>query len=111
MLIKKVNMALRFFIEIIDFLVIVDWGIQTGKGVLIKIGFSICIPIILILIWGHYGAPNAKRKLPPSIHLLLEIIIFGIPIVLLHSLGQTFLALILALIFIVNRTLMFIWKQ
>lgn len=60
---------------------------------------------------GIFIAPKASLKLPEPYRFMLEIILFGVTSVALYVVDQITLAIILGMVFVINRTLIIIWKQ
>ncbi|MFO1443189.1 YrdB family protein [Bacillus sp. Bva_UNVM-123] len=87
------------------------WGYKIESTPLLKLGLAIVIPLTISVIWGLFISPKASIPLPDSIHLLVEMFILLLPVVLLLSQGRTNLAWIYGLIVLLNRSLLFIWKQ
>jgi hypothetical protein len=111
MMIKYVNLALRFLLEICALLALGYWGFHTGKSLILKIVLGIGTPLMVAIVWGMFGSPGAPVKLSASFHLLLEFIIFGLPVVALYVAGKPGLSLVFGLTVVINRSLMYIWKQ
>lgn len=76
-----------------------------------KFIFAIGSPLLFATIWGIFIAPKASLKLPEPYRFMLEIILFGVTSVALYVVDQITLAIILGMVFIINRTLIIIWKQ
>lgn len=110
-LLQNLNLALRFLLELCALAAFGYWGFQTGGNVFAKISFGIGAPLLIAVVWGFLGSPNAPVTLPPLQHLLLEVIIFGLPALALYAAGKQSWALIYAVLVISNRILMFIWGQ
>ncbi len=86
-------------------------GGQVGKGPVIKGTFAVVLPLIIAVIWGLFGAPEATWKLQGALHLMLEIIILGLGIVALYHLRYVALATIFMIVIFTNSVLMYIWKR
>lgn len=84
---------------------------RIGKILAIKITLAIILPISVAVIWALFGAPHAEWEVQGMLHVLLEIIVFGIGVAALYHLKHPILASGLAIIIVVNRMLMFIWNQ
>ncbi|WP_338448428.1 YrdB family protein [Niallia oryzisoli] len=111
MILKNINLVIRFLIELCALASLGYWGFITGKGIVAKFFLGIGAPVILAVIWGAFGSPKAAVKLSLPFHLLLELIIFGIPALALYAAGKPQLAWIYGFCVVLNRTFMFIWKQ
>ncbi len=110
-MLKMANLALRFLLELCALASLGYWGFQTGKGLIIKLGLGIGAPLLLALVWATLGAPGASVRLSAPFHLLLELVVFGLPAVALYVAGKPGLALTYGLTAVVNRLLMYIWGQ
>ncbi|WP_069187954.1 YrdB family protein [Bacillus sp. FJAT-27251] len=105
------NLALRFVLEVCALVALSYWGFHTGKGYFFKFGLGIGAPLIIAIIWGVFGSPAAPIPVHGFIRLILEIAIFGLAIIALYGAGHPSLALIFAILVLINRILMTIWNQ
>jgi hypothetical protein len=110
-LIQDVNLALRFLLELCVLAALGYWGFQTGKGTMAKIGLGICAPLAAAVVWVMVGAPNALWQLYDPWHLVLEVVIFGAAAVALFATRHRGLGVAFALVFVLNRMLMYAWAQ
>jgi len=110
-LIKSANVGLRFVLELCALAALSYWGFHTGDQLLLKIVLGLGAPLIAAVLWATLGAPAAQAKLSGVLHLALEVVIFGAAIVALAKADQSELAGVFAVIFIINRALMAIWRQ
>ncbi|MBU8589180.1 YrdB family protein [Priestia megaterium] len=108
--IKTLNLMLRFSLELFALGSLAYWGFQTGKGSM-RVLLSIGAPLIIAVFWGIFGSPRSYVQLSTPIHILLELLIFGLPSVALYTSGKHSLALIYITIAIINRILMYMWQQ
>lgn len=111
MVIKSVNLALRFSLEICALISMGYWGFKSGNGQLMKIVLGLGIPLIAALVWGVFGSPAAPVVLPKPLHLMLELAIFGLACILLYASGYRFLALAFGMILVINRILIYIMRE
>ncbi|MGG0238133.1 YrdB family protein [Bacillus rhizoplanae] len=111
MIIKSVNLAIRFLLELCALASLGYWGFQVGKSVYTKFVFGIGSPLLFAILWGTFIAPKASLKLPEPYKFLLELVIFGVTSSALYFVDKTILAIILGMVFIINRILLMIWKQ
>lgn len=108
---QELNIALRFVLELCILGIIGYWGFRVGKIPAMKITLAITLPAIVAVIWGLFGAPNAEWEVQGTLHVLLEILVFGLGVMALYHLRHYALASVLAVVIIMNRILMFIWDQ
>ncbi|WP_083402114.1 YrdB family protein [Bacillus sp. MUM 116] len=109
-ILKSINLMLRFLLELVSLFFMGYWGYKTGNGP-VQWVLAIGAPLIMAVIWGAMGAPKAAIQLSAPLHLVLEIIVFGLPVLLFGAVGKTEIAWIFGCLLIVNRILIYIWKQ
>lgn len=110
-MLQTANLLLRFILELCALTALGYWGFQSSGTLLKKVTLGIGAPLLIAVIWGMLGSPGASVKLSTYVHLLLEIIVFGLPALALYVAGKQSLALIYGLLVVMNRFLMFIWNQ
>ena len=108
---KMINLVLRFMLELSALTIYGYWGYKTGGSPIIKVGLAFIIPAAVAISWGLFGAPKADLLLSGFTHLSFEMLIFLLPSILLLNQGKTKYALIYGIIVILNRILLFIWRQ
>lgn len=108
---QSTNLVLRFFLELCSLFAVGYWGYKTGNSFVVKWILAVGGPLVLAVIWGLMGSPNAPIKLAEPLHLILEIIVFGLPVLLLALLGKNELAWLIGIVVVINKILMIIWKQ
>lgn len=106
-----VNLALRLILEVCALVAISYWGFTTGKGILIKWLMGLGFPIIIMFIWGMFGSPAAPMPLSGIYRVLLELAIFTVASLALFASGRTTLAIVFAVLVIINKLLLYIWNQ
>ena len=111
MILQNLNLAVRFLLELCALAAVGYWGFQKGNSTMIKWVLGIGAPIIIAGVWGVFGSPNAIIKLPMTMHLLLELLVFGISTIALYAAGKLQLAWIYGICVVINSLLMFVWKQ
>ncbi|MGE7217436.1 YrdB family protein [Priestia koreensis] len=109
-LLKVLNLLVRFSLELFALGSLVYWGLQFGKGSM-KIVLAVGAPLLLGIVWGIFGSPRSQIQLPVPIHLVLEILVFGLPFIALYTTGKHDLAFIYIISAIINRILMYMWGQ
>ena len=108
---KTVNLAVAFLLELCMLAALAYWGFQTGASVPLNIIFGIGAPLIAILIWARFMAPTSAHRLSGSAYLLVKLIIFGLAVIGLAVAGQITLAIIFAVVSVINQVLLLAWKQ
>ncbi|MDQ6660257.1 MAG: YrdB family protein [Chloroflexota bacterium] len=102
-LIKSVNLALRFLLELCAVAALAYWGFQSGSGLIMKIILGVGVPLLTVVIWAIFVASNAAVHLPEPIPFVLGLIILG--------LAAAALAVVFGVIVVINAVLMVIWGQ
>lgn len=110
-MIKMLNEALRFILELCALASFGYWGIQSGKVWYVKALLGIMAPLFVGIIWGTFGSPGASIPVRGFGRLALEIAIFGLASAGLLVAGRVNLGLVLAILFVINRILMGVWHQ
>ena len=108
---KSINLAVRFLLEFCVLAALGYWGFKTSSGWFLKILLGIGAPLLIAVIWGMFGAPKANLQLHGFILLALEMVVFGSGVAALFATKNYSLAWVFAVIIVVNRILMFVWKQ
>jgi hypothetical protein len=108
---KNANLALAFFLELGVLVALGYWGFQMGQGTIAKIGLGIGAPLMAVVVWGLFGAPNAAWHLNGPWRLVLEVVFFGSAAVALFISGQRVLGEAFALVFVLNHALIYVWAQ
>jgi hypothetical protein len=105
-----VNLGIRFLLELCILFSVGYWGYQFPKSQILKIGLCIGAPLLVAIVWGTFLAPKASIQLPGPIFLILEIIVFAIATLAIYFTGHPILAWVFAIISVINRILLFMYK-
>jgi len=108
---RSLNLALRFLLELALLVAFAYWGFTSEATPILRIVLAVGLPALAAVVWGTFLAPASKRRLSMPLRLVAELIIFGAAVAALTSRGQATWAWALGLTYIVNRLLMFAWKQ
>lgn len=108
---KLLNLSIRFLLELCVLAAVGYWGFRTGSTWLLKVLLGIGAPLLIAVVWGMFGAPKASYHLSGLRLLALEVIVFGSGVAAMVATRNSTLAWMLAVVLIVNRGLMFVWKQ
>lgn len=109
--IKMLNLLVRFALELCVLVILGYWGFTTGNQGLSKVLLGVGAPLVFAGVWGTFLAPKATMRLSQPWLTLLELVIFGVAGWALYSTGKISLAAVFGVIYIVNKILMFIWRQ
>jgi hypothetical protein len=108
---KSINLSVAFLLELAMLVSFAYWGYQTGKTTIVKIALGIGVPLVIGVVWGVFMAPKSSRRLKGSAYLALKILLFGSAVVALFNAGTRPLGIVLALVFIINTCLLYLWRQ
>ncbi|TXK74484.1 YrdB family protein [Paenibacillus sp. N3.4] len=107
-IIKVVNLGLRFLLELCILASLGYWGFHLDKGMLIKSLAGIGSPLIAAILWGIFVSPKASIPVSPPLQFIIELAIFITAITALYASGKHSLALTFALLYILHRIVVFI---
>ncbi len=108
---KGLNLALAFLLELVMLVAFGYWGFNTGDSTLLHWILGLGVPLIAIVIWGIFNAPNSKRRLPQMPRTVLELVMFGLAALALVAAGQTTAGIVFMVVAIINQVLLVVWKQ
>ncbi len=111
MILKSVNLGVTFLLEVCMLAALAYWGFQASDNPLLKIVLGAGAPLLAALIWWRFMAPRSATRLTGSAYLLLKLILFGAAAIGLAAAGQTTLAILFAVISVINQVLLIVWKQ
>ena len=108
---KSANLALRFILELLALAAMGHWGFRTGRGTAIGWFLGLGIPIVAIVLWALFVAPEATVEAPVAVRVAIEIAILGGAALALVAAGLVTLGIIYAVVVVANRILMAVWNQ
>ena len=111
MILQWINLGVAFLLELCMLAALAYWGIQTGSNLPLKVMLGLGAPLLAVVIWSRFMAPQSAARLSGVPYLLLKLIIFGLAAIGLAVAGQLTLAIIFALIAVINQVLLMVWKQ
>jgi hypothetical protein len=110
-LLKTVNLAVAFGLELCMLLAFGYWGVQTGGTSIVKILLGLGAPLLAMLLWGILMAPLSPRRLTGLRYWLLEGLLYGLVVISLLSLDQLLFAILFAIIAVLNAAFTIVWRQ
>ena len=110
-MIKGVNLALRFLLEVCALIGLGYWGFATGSGAIAKVALGIGVPVVVAIVWGVFVAPRAPVDLPGVLVLILQVLVFGSAAAGIAATGHRTLAPAFAVVVVINAVLMYAWGQ
>lgn len=109
-MVKVINLAVRFILELIILFSLGYWGFSHGSGIILKIILGVGLPLIAAFIWGKTISPKATFNLSLLWTLVIEAVIFTSAIYCLVQLGYQWFAVVFGLIALINRFVIIRWK-
>jgi hypothetical protein len=107
--IASVNLALRFLVaELGALAAFVWWGLDRG-GFAVVLGLAAAA--VVVLLWGAFVAPRARRRLADPARLVLEVVIFAAATAALVDIGHPVLAAAFLVVAILTTALVRVWPE
>jgi hypothetical protein len=108
---KAINTGLTFLLELAMLTAFGYWGFHGEKSVWMKWGLGIGTPLAVAILWGLCLAPKANHRLNVTGGIILSLGLFCLAALALYQTDRLALAIVLAVIVVVNRALALVWKQ
>ncbi len=110
-LLKIANLGLSFLLELGALAAFAYWGYQANVGTFVKILLALAAALLAAMVWGLLAAPRAPRRLPGWRLLAFKLLFFALAAAALAVAGQPVLAVVLAVLVVLNLALVYAWKQ
>jgi hypothetical protein len=110
-ILKSINLALTFLLELCMLAALGYWGFMLDQGLALRLAAGLGAPLLAAVIWGMWMAPRAPNRLREPLHLVVELILFGLAIAALYASGRSGLALAFGLVYAVNVVVRYVWHQ
>ncbi len=108
---KSINAGVAFLLELAMLAAFGYWGFYGDKSTALKWILGIGIPIGVAILWGIFFAPRSIHRLNSVSGNLLSLFLFLLAAAALFYTGHHMLAIVFAVLAIINRLLIFVWKQ
>ena len=109
-ILKAVNLALKFALELAAIAAVACLGATVAGGV-VSVLLAIVAPAVAVVLWGVVAAPKSKRRLRRDVRLPFELSVFGLAVVALFAAGAPVTALVFAALVVVNAVLITAFRQ
>lgn len=109
-MLKNINNACRFILEVIAILSVGYWGLKLNSIGAWRYIVGVCAPLIIVVVWSVWGAPMAEHRLDGFYRLVLETIIFSIAVACLYATHQKSLAVVIGIFMFINTVLLYFLK-
>ncbi len=111
MALKNINLGVAFLLELAMLAAFAYWGLQTDASLPVRIVLGIGAPLLAALIWSRFMAPRSTTRLTGALYYLLKLILFGLAVIALAAAGQSTVAVVFAVVAVINQFLLMVWKQ
>ena len=105
-LVKGLNEALRFVLELGMLAAFAYWGFRVGSTGLVHIAAMIATPAVAALMWGLVLSPKAPAKLSSIPRLTLSLPVFLLAALATHAAGMPRAAIAFALVAAINTAIL-----
>ena len=110
-ILKQINLALSFALEIALAIALGYWGYHLALGIYSKVFLATALPLALAVGWGLLLAPMARRRLRMPWLFITKTALFIAAPVALYADGRTDFAVAFAVLLGVNTALVVAWSQ
>src|SRR5262245_49318265 len=110
-ILKSINAGLAFLLELVMLFGFGYWGFYGDKSPWLKWILGIGLPLLAAVVWGIFFAPRSAGRLNSTSGNLLSLILFLLAAIALFHIEHPVLAIIFAVVVVINRALILIWKQ
>ncbi len=111
MVLQSLNLAVAFLLELCMLAALADWGAHAGRTTPVKNLLAVGTPLLAALIWGVFLAPSSSARLQGLAYLALKTVLFGLAAVGLALAGHITLAIVFAVVSVINQVLLLVWRQ
>jgi hypothetical protein len=108
---KSLNLVFRFVLELLALLALFLWGSSTSDDLPVQLVVGLGAPALVVVVWGLFVAPKARRRLADPIRLLVELAIFALATAAFALTVGAIVALMFGLAALISLALMFVWDQ
>jgi hypothetical protein len=105
------NELLAFLLEILALLILADWGWHRGASTGTRLLQAIAAPLVAAVVWGLFAAPKARFRVSLSAQLVVKGLVFGAATWALFELRMPVLAVLFALVVVVNTAAATVWRR
>ena len=105
------NLVLRFLLELAGLAAFGYWGFVAGADLRSKLLLGLGAPVLAAVLWGLFASPKAAVPLPAPAKLAFEIAWFGAAAAGLAHAGRPAYAVVLVVVYAVNRVLLHVLRD
>ena len=108
---KSINLAVAFFLELAMLGSFGYWGFHTGKTTILKVALGIGVPLLAVVIWGIFMAPNSSTRLEGAAYYAVYFSLFILAAGALFLAGQPTLGIVFSILVAIHTILASVWHQ
>lgn len=108
---RAVNLAVRFLLELAMLAALAYWGLHTGDSLPVDVLLGVGAPVVAAAVWGTFAAPRSDRRLSGPALVAVQLTLLGAGAVALAAAGRTALAVVFAIVIVVNAALLHLWGE
>ena len=105
------NLVLRFLLELGGLVSLAYLGWRSGGALPIRLVLAIGLPLGLVVAWGLVVAPGAHNPIPQTARTMVGTALLLAAAVVLAAAGQPQLAVIFAMLVVVNQVLLYVLRD
>ncbi len=110
-IIKALNLGVAFLLELVMLAALVFAGLHFSVAAWLKWVITIGAPIIVMILWGLWAAPNSSTRLHQPWLSTFHIAIFALSALALWAAHKPKWAIILIVVESISEALAVIWRQ
>jgi hypothetical protein len=110
-ILKSLNLSLALFLELCLLAAFVYWGFHLPTNIFFQIIAGVGVPLVVIILWGVWLAPNADLRLGLGWLIALKTVLFGLASMALIVSRQPQIGITLLAVFAIGEVLGLIWGQ
>jgi hypothetical protein len=108
---RAVSAGLRFLLELAGLAAVAYWGVTVGDGLLQQVSLAVGAVVLLAGVWGLFVAPKAGRRLGDPLRLVVELVVFGVAVGALLSVGAVVVGLVFGVLVVVSEVTVWVLGQ
>jgi hypothetical protein len=110
-ILKSVNLALAFALELAALAAFAAWGYASSDQAFIKILLGAGLAVVAAVLWGVFAAPKSSRRLRGLALPAFKLAFFALAALALVALDRVALGALLAALAVLNLALAYAWQQ
>jgi hypothetical protein len=108
---RAVSAGLRFLLELAGLTAVAYWGVTVGDSLLQQVALALGAVVLFVGVWGLFVAPKAVRRLGDPGRLVVELVVFGVAVGALVSVGEMVVGVGFGLLVVVSEVLVVVLGQ